>query len=54
MQAALEDVVDDAIDEEECEDCLEDFPCWPCVRFGDEPIPRRKQIELHGTTSWSP
>lgn len=39
-QAALEDAVDEAAtDDEECDECLEDFPCWPCVRAGDEPMP---------------
>jgi hypothetical protein len=26
-------------DNEDCEDCLDDFPCWDCVRTGKCSLP---------------
>jgi hypothetical protein len=26
-------------DSEECSECLDDFPCWECVRNGDRDLP---------------
>lgn len=55
MQAAIDQVATDggsqvreevhefdearAGDRDECEDCLEDFPCWECVRTGKKSLP---------------
>jgi len=28
-----------SVEDDECEECLEDFPCWECVRTGVRPLP---------------
>ncbi|QLH76950.1 SWIM zinc finger family protein [Halosimplex rubrum] len=27
------------VSDEECSECLDDFPCWECVRTGKKPLP---------------
>jgi len=39
LEVQPDSTVTEPVPGEECDECLDDFPCWDCVRTGKKPLP---------------